>query len=148
MPITQSFQRDANSVPITGLGLVASKDIIYSTLTTGATGATTLFTVTGLVAMRVWAVCSTDLTGANATLEVGIANNTASIITTTTGTTIDAGEIWTATNPPSVVALPDLLLINGTDVIQTIAVAAVSGGELTYYCAWFPLTPSATVVAA
>lgn len=47
MPITEAFNRDANQVPITGLDLVTSKAITYVTATTGATGATNLFTITG-----------------------------------------------------------------------------------------------------
>lgn len=143
--ITQSFNRDANSVPITGLGLVCTKAITYTTLTTGAVGATTLFTVTGLVAMRVWAVESgTDITGSG-TIEVGIAGNTAALLAQTTGTAIDVGEIWVDTGPATIEALPALQLVSGTNVIQTIAGSTLDAGTLTFYCAWFPLTQSASV---
>jgi len=149
MAIDQAFQRDANSVPITGVGLVASKAITYVAGTTGATGATTLFTVTGVVAVRVFAVASgTDLTGSG-TLEVGISGNTASLLAQVAATALDVGEIWTDNAPSTVEALPALqILAAGTDIIQTIATDTVTAGTLTYYCAWFPLTPSATVEAA
>lgn len=148
MSIEQAFQRDANSVPITGLGLVASKAITYSALTTGATGATTLFTVSGLVAMRVFAVVSgVDLTGSG-TLEIGIAGNTAALLAQVNATALDVGEIWTDSVPSTVEALPALQLISGTNVIQTIATDTVTAGTLTFYCAWFPLTPSASVTVA
>jgi hypothetical protein len=88
-----AFPRDANHVPITGLGLVESKEITYAAGTTGATGATTLFTITGQVAMRIFALCTGDLTsGGAATLEVGIAGNTAALLAQTTATGIDSGE--------------------------------------------------------
>lgn len=148
MAIEQSFNRDANSVPITGLGLVTSKAITYSALTTGATGATTLFTVSGLVAMRIFAVASgTDLTGSG-TLEVGISGNTAALLAQVAATALDVGEIWVDSAPATIEALPALQLVNGTNIIQTIATDTVTAGTLTYYCAWFPLTQSASVTAA
>jgi len=52
----------------------------------------TLFTVTGTVLAVVFGHCTTNLDGATATLEVGVASNTAAIIAQTTATDIDAGE--------------------------------------------------------
>lgn len=146
-PIEAAFNRDANSVPITGLGLPASKSITYVAGTTGATGATTLFDVTGLVAVRVFAVVSgVDLTGSG-TLEVGIAGNTASLLAQVAATALDLGEIWTDNGPATVEALPALQLLNGTDIIQTIATDTVTAGTLNYVCMWFPLSSGASVVA-
>jgi hypothetical protein len=145
MAIEQTFARDGNGVPITGLGLVATKAITYSALTTGATGATTLFTVTGPVAVRVWAVVSgTDLTGSG-TLEAGISGNTASLLAQVAATALDVGEIWVDSGPATVEALPALQILNGTNIIQTIATDTVTAGTLTYYCAWFPLSNAASV---
>ena len=93
MAITDTYNRDANQVPITGLDLIATKSITYSELTTGAVGATNLFTITGTVALRIFAICDTSLTGAGATLEVGIAGATNGLIAQTTGTDIDAGMV-------------------------------------------------------
>lgn len=146
--IQSAFQRDANHVPITTLGLTESKAITYSALTTGAVGATTLFTVTGLVAVQVFAVASgVDLTGTG-TLEVGIAGNTASITAQTAATAIDVGEIWYGANPPTVGVLPAQLILSGTNIIQTIATATVTAGTLTYYCLWAPISADGLVVAA
>jgi hypothetical protein len=147
---TDVFQRDGNSVPITGKGLVASKTLAYTGAShLGAQDATTLFTVTGDVIVNIFAVCSEDLAGASATVEVGIAGNTAALIAQTTGTTIDVGEIWATTSPATVLALPsEKILMNGTDIIQTIATANVTDGTLTYYCLWYPLSSDASVVAA
>lgn len=143
-----AFTRDANNVPITGLGLIASKEITYVAGTTGAIGAADLFTVTGDVAARVFALCSTDLTsGGVATIEVGIADNTAALIAQTTATGIDAGEWWIDNAPASIEALPGQFLVSD-DIIQTIADATITGGVLTYYCAWMPISSDGNVVAA
>ena len=92
MPITEAFNRDSNNVPIVGLGLVASKAITYAALTTGAVGATNLFTITGTVALQIFGVCSVNIAGSG-TIEVGIAGVTAGLIAQTTGTDIDADKI-------------------------------------------------------
>lgn len=144
---TSAFPRDANHVPITGNGILASpKAITYAALTTGATGATTLFTVIGTVALRIFAVCSADLTGSG-TIEVGIAGNTASLIAQTTGTTIDNGEIWLDTSPATVEALPGQFIVK-SDVIQTIAGSTLDSGTLTYYCLFTPVSTDGDVIVS
>jgi len=143
------YQRDANYTPITNLGLIESKSITYAALTTGAVGATTLFTVTGTVAVRVFAVVSgVDLTGAG-TLEVGISGNTAALVAQVAATALDVGEIWTDNAPSTVEALAGFsLLAAGTDIIQTIATDTVTAGTLTFYCTWVPVSSDGNVVAA
>lgn len=148
--ITSAFNRDANHVPITNKGLIASKSITYAAGTTGATGASTLFTVTGTVIVNIFAVCEGDLTsGGAATIEVGISGNTAALIAQTTATGIDTGEIWLDAAPATVEApLTDKILTNGTDIIQTIGTTTVTGGTLTYYVMWNPISDDGNVVAA
>tara|TARA_R110000868_G_scaffold86958_1_gene243511 strand:- start:3114 stop:3566 length:453 start_codon:yes stop_codon:yes gene_type:complete len=147
--VSAAFTRDANAVPITAVGLTATKSITYAAGTTGATGATTLFTVTGVVALRVFALCGLDLTsGGAATMEVGVAGGTATLIAQTTATAIDVGEIWIDTAPALVELLPAFSLISELDVIQTIATTTVTGGSLTYYCIWIPISDTGNVVAA
>lgn len=145
----QFFTRDANHVPITGLGLMTSKAITYVGATTGATGATTLFIVTGTVAVRLFGVVSgANLTGAG-TLEAGIVGNTAALLAQTTGTDLDVGEIWVDNGPATVEALPALqILTAGTDIIQTIGTDTITAGTITYYCLWFPISADGEVVAA
>lgn len=148
MTTSATYNRDGNWVPITTLGLTSTKSITYVAGTTGATGATTLFTVTGLVAVRVFAVCSSDLTsGGAATIGVGVAGNTASLIAQTTATAIDNGEIWIDTSPATVEALPAILILSGTNIIQTIATTTVTGGVLTYYVVWTPISPDGELTA-
>lgn len=146
--IQAAFPRDANSVPIQNLGLTTTKAITYSALTTGATGTTTLYTVTGVVALRIFGVVSgTDLTGSG-TLEVGISGNTAVLIAQTTGTTLDVGEIWIDSSPATVELLPALSILNGTNIIQTIGTDTITAGTITYYCLWNPVSTDGNVVAA
>lgn len=148
MSTASVFTRDANHVPITSVGLTVSKDITYAAGTTGATGATTLFTVTGVVAVRVFAVCSADLTsGGSATIEVGISGNTAALIAQTTATGIDTGEFWIDTGPATIELLPNPSLCRA-NIIQTIGTTTITGGTLSYYCIWVPISSDGDVVAA
>lgn len=148
MSTAQAFLRDANHQPITSLGLTASKAITYVAGTTGATGATTLFTVTGVVALRILAVCSSDLlSGGAATIEVGLSGNTAALIAQSTATAIDTGEIWVDATPATAEALPAQQIV-AANIIQTIGTTTITGGVLTYYCLWAPISSDGDVVAA
>lgn len=142
------FARDANHVPVQGQGLTAIKEITFSALTTGATGATTLFTVTGAVGVRIFGVVSgADVTGSG-TIEVGIAGNTAALLAQTTGTALDVGEVWIDTAPTTIEAFPAIQIIGaGQDIIQTIATDTLDTGTLTYYCVWFPISEDGNIVA-
>ncbi len=146
---SSAFSRDANHVPITALGLTETKAITFSALTTGAVGLTTLFTVTGTVAVRLFGVVSgTDVTGSG-TIEAGISGNTAALLAQVAGTALDVGEIWTDNAPSTVEGLPALqILTAGTDIIQTIASDTLTAGTLTYYCLWFPISSDGNLVAA
>lgn len=149
--VTEVFINDANGRPISYNGhLVTKKTIVYDgTANKGAQGATTLFTVTADVVATLFAVCSEDLVGASATIEAGIAGNTAALLAQSTVTQIDAGEVWVDTGPATIEAVPtDKILTNGTDIIETIATADITDGTITYYCLWVPLAAGASVVAA
>ena len=126
------------------------KTITYVAGTTGATGATTLATVTGVVALSIIGVCTTNLAGATATIEVGTAASTAGLIAQTTATDIDANEIWHDASPDSSIELTSVVLqkIVTDDVIQTIATAAISAGVITYYILWSPISADGNVVVA
>ena len=129
-----------NPAVLNNLGNVVSKAITYLAGTTGAVGTTTLFTVTGDVAVRVFGVCTDllDETGATATIEVGVTNLTAGIIAQVSATTIIANEIWQDATPALIVdTLPSQLVVpNGLDIIQTIAGNTIKQGLLTFYCAF------------
>jgi len=144
------FHRDANGVPITLNGLIESKAITYVAATTGATGAKTLFTVTGCVSVRVFGVCGLTLEGA-ATLEVGIVGATAIVLAQIANATdLATDEIYVDATPTTKVeALPNQLIIgNGQDIIQTIGSTALTAGQLTYYCMWAPISEDGNVASA
>lgn len=148
---SSSFSRDANRQPIWTDGIVTSKSITYAAATTGATGATTLFTITGDVLVSVFAVCSVSLdSDGTPTLEVGITDNTAALLAQLTdATALDAGEIYIDTSPATVESFPSAkILTNGTDIIQTIGSTTIKAGTVTYYCVWRPISSDGNVVAA
>lgn len=147
MSTSEAFQRDANHVPITALGLQASKTITYVAGTTGAVGATTLFTVTGKVAVNVYALCTSDLTGSG-TIEVGVSGSTAALCNQQNATAIDNHEVWHNSSLAVAANVAGHLRPIDQDVIQTIATDTVTGGTLIFYCNWVPLSDGATVVAA
>ncbi len=148
--IQSAFSRDANGVPITGNGLIASKAITYAGSTTGATGVTTLFTVTGAITVRVFGICGLTLVGA-AELEVGISGDTARLLAQiTNATTLATDEIYVDATPTlKIEALPAQVIIgNGQDIIQTIGSTALTAGQLTYYCMWMPISEDGNLVVA
>lgn len=113
----------------------------------------TLFNVTGDVALKgVVGIINTSLTGASATLEVGLAGNTAKLIAQATGTDLDDGDVWTdAGSEAAIDKLADggLFFINdGGDIIETVATADVTAGQIDYYAIWAPLEIGASVKAA
>lgn len=157
MATSTNLQRDASFAPIQGNhAMLATKSITFAGGTAndpgdfdGTGNPATLFTVTGTVLVTIFGVCTVNLAGAGATLEVGITGNTAALIAQTTGTDIDANTIWVDTGPATVEALPSTqILTNGTDIIQTAGTANITAGAITYYCLWRPLSTGSSVVAA
>lgn len=149
--VNEAFALDANGNPVTYKGMMVTKKVRAYTGAAGlgAQGAATLFTVTGDIIGTLIAVCSEDLAGALATIEAGIAGNTAALIAQTTATNIDVGEIWVDTGPATIESVPaDKIIAAGTDVIETIATADITDGTLIYYLIWAPLSADANVVAA
>jgi len=142
-----AMPRDDNDAAITTLGIEKSKTITYSALTTGATGTTTLFTVTGTVAVNVIGFCTTDLTGSG-TIEIGVAGSTACLCNQQNATAIDNHEVW----HDNVLAIGGQAsghwhIIN-QDIIQTIATDTVTAGVITYYVNYVPLSDGANIVVA
>ena len=147
MAIDSAFRRDENFVPITTLGLQESKTITYVAGTTGATGTTTLFTVTGKVAINVYALCTSDLAGSG-TIEVGVAGSTAALCNQQSATAIDNHEVWSDSSLAIAANVASHLHVVDQDVIQTIASNTVTAGTLIFYCNWVPLSEDGNVVAA
>jgi len=164
MQTQSSFYRDANRVPISNLGLIEKRTITFAGGTENAWGddggtldGAAIFTVTGLCLVKLVASCSTSLTGASATIEVGITGDTAIFMPTETATQIDSGQIWLndAANATYAIVgeenaaadnLPEYML-NGNDIILTVKTANVTAGVLDFYCIWNPISSDASIVA-
>jgi hypothetical protein len=114
----------------------------------------TLFTVTGDVVIKaIWGICNVSLTGATATIEVGVTGNTAGLIAQETATEIDAGGVYvSATQAVGLAAAAGsgalIPLADGLDIIETVGTADVTAGQIDYYVVWAPCEPGASVVAA
>lgn len=127
-------------------------------LTTGASPVT-LFTVTGDVLARVYAVIPTAITSTlnNGTLAIGVLGATAALLAATTadGTNFPDNSVWAGDTSPTVacealsaIALTWALMTNGADIIATIATNSMTAGAITFYCEYIPLSSGGAVVAA
>lgn len=112
-----------------------------------------VFTVTGLVRMRMWIECTgnVDSAGHLATIQFGHEADTAGFILATDEETLDTGELWYAVAPATQVgafgtAVMDYV-INGLDVGYEIGTAALNAGSLVFHCVWEPLNSTGNVVA-
>jgi len=126
-----------------------SSTVTFVAGTTGAVAAHDIFTVTGTVAVTLFAVCTTNVAGSG-TIEVGTADSTAALIAQTTGTDIDAKEIWHDASPDASVEAVSVLTtkIVTDDIIYTIASDTLTSGVVTFYLSWYPISSGATVVVA
>lgn len=146
-----SQQIDANNRTITSNdSFVSESTWTFVTTTTGATGAHTVFTVTGNILARAFAVCDVNLAGA-ATLELGVANNTAGLIAQIADAeNLDDGDNWVDATPEvGVSAIPGTFVVNdGADVIMTIGSTAITAGRIDIYLLWRPLSAGSFVSVA
>lgn len=156
--------RDDNNIPFTALDSLNVARAAPAAFTGGTAdtrgndGGTkdplTLFTVTGDVLVRIFGVCTTALTGATATVSVGVAGNVGGLLPVTTGTDLAANEIWNDVTPTEVGVgvlsnvLGPYLVINGLDIAEYVATANVTAGQIYYICLWRPISADGSVVAA
>jgi len=130
--------------------IALSVDLTSATWNTQA--AHEILTVTGAIKLRVLVECTEALTGAGATIELGTANNTAEIIAQTTGTDIDATEIWKDATPDveTVVGantgIREAIVVGGTDVGYTVGTAALTDGTLIFHIWWTALDATGAAV--
>lgn len=140
-----------------GIGAYATKTMTFAGGTTndpgdfdGTGNPATLFTVTGIVLVKLFAVVNTALVGATATIRVGTALSTTGLIASTTAANIAANEIWHDATPDASIELSTILTekIVNQNVIQTVGTANITSGVLTYHCIWKPISLDGNVVAA
>lgn len=118
----------------------------------GAIGTVDLFTVTESVMVKIIGVCSTNLVGATATLEVGVTGSTAGLIAQTTATLVTANELLHDATPDSPIELSSVMVENivgnGLDIFATVATANITAGVIKFICLWKPLTWNGNIISA
>lgn len=120
----------------------------------GAQGTFTIYTVTGDVYVQMFGLCQVLMdSGGAATIELGIAGNTAALIAQTTATDLDQFETWQDAGPeanPGAVPLDarGFVIANGADVILTVATADLTAGDIDFVGRWWPISTNGNVVAA
>jgi hypothetical protein len=141
---------DANGNPIynSSFGLRTEKVITFIGGTPNATGdfdgtgdPFTIFTVTGIVVVKLIAKCLVDLVGAAALLpQVSNAEG------------IDVNELWHMTDGTvdkkiePVTVLTDQII--SSNIIGSIGSTNITAGSLQFVCFWYPLSSDGNVVAA
>lgn len=150
--LTTSFKRDANFVPITTDGLMTKKSVTFANVAgQGAVGTVALFTVTGLIYVKIIGICGDDLVGA-ATLEVGVTGSTALCLAQiANATTLDAGEIYADATAAAFKAVTDSVppenLVT-TDIFATVGATNITAGQVDFYAIWRPISSDGNLVAA
>ena len=111
-----------------------------------------LFTVNGLVAITAFGICTTDVTGTGS-IQLGIGDSTNVLIASTTGTAIDNGELWddaivTRSYDTMSDTVPLWLIAYNDHVVYEVTGNTLTGGVVTFYCLWEPISDHATVQSA
>jgi len=161
--IESSFFRDGNHIPITTDGLITQKTITFIGGTAnewGNDGGTldggAIFTVTGLVRVRIFGFCTTNLAGSG-THTVGISGSTAIYLPAEAAVDINANDY--VINNATTTAFPILgdeaaapdnfpeYALSGQDIIMTIAGGAdITSGVIDYYALWVPWSDDGNLV--
>jgi len=120
----------------------------------GAQGAIDIYTVTGTVIVQVFGVGKVDLVGVGATVQLGVAGSTATLIALTDGPDITDGDIWVDATPDTQIEQLDFdgartfIVSGGQNIIMTIATADLTAGEIDFYCYFKPISADGDVEAA
>ena len=125
--------------------------ITFEAATTGTAEAHTIFTVTGVVAVTLFAVVGTDATsGGAATISVGTALSPVALLPSVAYTVLDANEIWHDATPDASVELDSVLTkkIIIKNIIYTIGTTTLTGGTIKFYLSWYPISSDGNVVVA
>ena len=118
----------------------------------GDIGTVALFTVTGAVRLKLYAICTLTIVGAG-TLECGMAGATAAVIAQIpNATSLATGKLWVDATPTNKIepdsVIPDVVIGDGADLILTIGAANLTAGTIVFVAEWNPLTTDGALVAA
>ena len=139
LPARTDFGMDPVSTSVTFAGGTANGIGDFN----GTGNPHTLFTVTGVVLVRMLAVCTTTVTiDATATLSCGTVATVGGLQAVTAGDAIDVNEIWHDASPDSSVELVTVLTekIVSDDIIATTATANILTGVIEFTALWYPVT--------
>jgi hypothetical protein len=113
-----------------------------------------ILTVTGTVRVRMLIECTESIADADNTgmIQLGVAGATNAFIAATTGTAIDANDLWYDTTPTTTydttsTCLLDKVVTGGVDIGYEIATTDFTNGTLVFYCWWEPISSDGAVVA-
>ena len=129
--------------------------VMTATPTTGTQASHEVFTVTGLVEVKLLNLVTTSLTGSGADIEFGVASDMDMFIATMADAEdLDATDIWsTATDADNVgyQFAPDCIfhaILDGQDIGYDVNNANITAGVIKFICWWKPLEFGATVIPA
>lgn len=111
----------------------------------------TLFTVTGIIRVRIFAKCTTSLTiTAGSTQSVGTALTTAGLIALTAGDAPDVNEIWHDATPDASIELDTVSTekIISQNIISTTATANTLTGVIKFVLFWRAISDDGNAVSA
>lgn len=125
----------------------ATKSITLSSAATPVTQI--LFYVTGEVECYLVGYIDTGVTSGGAlTLEAGNSSDNSGLIATTAKGNLAVGNIWVDATAGRLRPKPqEVVISNGDSIAHYINVASATGGAITYYCWWRPLSSNGNVVA-
>ena len=111
----------------------------------------TIFTTTGTVLVRyIFGIVTTNLTGANSTVQLGTTNTLAGFIGATTATTmLTTANIWMSTTPTRGFFITQTITkdtIITENVLCRSLTADTTGGVLDIYCLWAPASSNGNLV--
>lgn len=134
-------------------GRIVEKEVAFDgTAGNGAQGTVALFTVTGTILLKLYAICSESLAGASATIAVGTANNATDLIAQATATDIDEHDIWHDNSPDKDIesssVVSQKIVSNGNNLIATIGTADITDGTIKFIAEWTPLSSDGNLTAA
>lgn len=111
-----------------------------------------LFTVTGLVQIKIVCMVDATLTQVDGDIQLGIAGTTNNLIATTPEQLLTIGEFWYDATPDTLVDIPGSAILervlNGQDIGYEITTNVIDVGALTFMLEWKPLSPGAVIIAS
>jgi len=128
--------------------IAVSADLSATTWKTAASHE--VFTVTGLVRLRMWIECTETVTSDGAaTIQFGTEAATDAIIGSTDATALAANDLWYDTSPATVLdtyanTVLDYI-VTGLDIGYEIGTAATTNGTLVFHCVWDALNSTGNV---